>query len=102
MAIRSLSDTLAVCLSITVCSSIFVCCPRRLRLRFGSGLRVSLGVAVVQGYGFCEWADPSVTDAAVEGLNGMALLGKTLTIRRAVPGSGSGAGSTSHGVSNVV
>ena len=41
-----------------------------------------------QGYGFCEWMDPSVTEKACEGLNGMNLLGKTLTGRRAQPGSG--------------
>jgi hypothetical protein len=43
-----------------------------------------------QGYGFCEWMDPSVTEKACEGLNGMNLLGKTLTVRRAQPGSGGG------------
>jgi len=42
------------------------------------------GAMVSKGYGFCEWADPSVTDKACESLNNMAVCGKTLTVRRAV------------------
>ena len=39
-----------------------------------------------QGYAFCEWADPSVTDKAVEGLHGLPLgADKKLTVRHAMP-----------------
>lgn len=37
-----------------------------------------------KGYGFCEYLDPSVTDAACAGLNDMKLGDKTLTVRRAM------------------
>ncbi len=43
------------------------------------------GATVSKGYGFCEWSDPSVTDAACDGLNNMDVCGKKLTVRRAVP-----------------
>ena len=34
-----------------------------------------------RGYGYCEYADPSVTNIAVEGLNNMPIGDKTLTVR---------------------
>ncbi|TDH65170.1 uncharacterized protein CCR75_000618 [Bremia lactucae] len=37
-----------------------------------------------KGYGFCEYLDVSVTDAACMGLNDMRLGDKTLTVRRAM------------------
>lgn len=37
-----------------------------------------------KGYGFCEYMDLGVTDAACLGLNGMLLGDKTLTVRRAM------------------
>lgn len=37
-----------------------------------------------KGYGFCEYMDLAVTDAACLGLNGMTLGDKTLTVRRAM------------------
>lgn len=37
-----------------------------------------------KGYGFCEYMDLNVTDAACLGLNGMKLGDKTLTVRRAM------------------
>ena len=36
-----------------------------------------------QGIAFCEYVDPSVTDIAVEGLNGMELGDKHLKVQRA-------------------
>jgi splicing factor U2AF subunit len=41
-----------------------------------------------KGYGFCEYMDPSVTDAACAGLNDMKLGDKTLTVRRAMTSEG--------------
>jgi len=41
--------------------------------------------AMSKGYCFFEYADPSVTDGAIAGLNGIQIGSKTLTIRRAVP-----------------
>lgn len=38
-----------------------------------------------KGYGFCEYSDPAVTDVAVQGLDGLALGDRTLTVRRAHP-----------------
>jgi len=37
-----------------------------------------------KGYGFCEYADPAITDKACEGLNNLAVGDKTLTVRRAM------------------
>lgn len=51
-----------------------------------------------KGYGFCEYLDPSSTDAACVGLNEMKLGDKTLTVRRAMtqehtkPGAGGNGG----------
>ena len=38
-----------------------------------------------KGYGFCEYADPSVTDKAIEALNGIRIGERELTVRRANP-----------------
>lgn len=43
---------------------------------------------VTQGYAFCEYSDISVTDAACEGLNGLQVGDKNLTVRRAMPRGG--------------
>lgn len=45
-----------------------------------------------KGYAFCEYADHSVTDVACQGLNGLAVGDKTLTVRRAMPRGGMGGG----------
>lgn len=42
-----------------------------------------LGEELTKGYGFCEYLDPNVTDAAVEGLHNLALGDKTLSVRKA-------------------
>ena len=34
-----------------------------------------------KGYAFCEWKDPNVTKIAVEGLDGLEIQGKTITLR---------------------
>ena len=36
-----------------------------------------------KGYGFCEFVDPNATDIACEGLNGMQIGDRVLTVRRA-------------------
>jgi splicing factor U2AF subunit len=36
-----------------------------------------------KGFAFCEYADPSITDAACASLNGMPLIDKTLVVQRA-------------------
>ncbi|EZG43607.1 RNA recognition motif protein [Gregarina niphandrodes] len=41
-----------------------------------------------KGYAFCEWRDPSVTDAACEQLNGTKVGDRYLNVRRAVGHSG--------------
>ncbi len=43
-----------------------------------------------KGYGFCEYADPAVTDMAVAALNGMSLGDRTITVSRAKGGPGGG------------
>ncbi|TMW55104.1 hypothetical protein Poli38472_013866 [Pythium oligandrum] len=43
-----------------------------------------LNTNMSKGYGFCEYLDPNVTDAACIGLNDMKLGDKTLTVRRAM------------------
>jgi len=43
------------------------------------------GSANSKGYAFCEYMDPSATQQAIDGLNGMSLGDKTITIRRAMP-----------------
>ncbi|KAG5192541.1 hypothetical protein JKP88DRAFT_173288, partial [Tribonema minus] len=40
------------------------------------------GATNSKGYAFCEYQDPAVTSIACEGLNGMALGDKTLTVRK--------------------
>ncbi|CAM9784314.1 unnamed protein product [Chrysoparadoxa australica] len=42
------------------------------------------GSVTSKGYGFCEYMNPEVTAAATEGLNGLALGEKTLTVRIAM------------------
>ncbi|GAB4814250.1 hypothetical protein N2152v2_001296 [Parachlorella kessleri] len=39
-----------------------------------------------KGYGFCVYEDPRVTDIACQGLNGMRMGDRTLTVRRATEG----------------
>ncbi|EFN54776.1 hypothetical protein CHLNCDRAFT_58050 [Chlorella variabilis] len=39
-----------------------------------------------KGYGFCVYEDPRVTDVACQGLNGMRMGDRTLTVRRATEG----------------
>eukprot|EP01024_Parvocaulis_polyphysoides_P010517 TRINITY_DN13597_c0_g2_i1.p2 TRINITY_DN13597_c0_g2~~TRINITY_DN13597_c0_g2_i1.p2 ORF type:complete len:391 (+),score=53.85 TRINITY_DN13597_c0_g2_i1:34-1206(+) len=39
-----------------------------------------------KGYGFVVYADPSVTDVAISGLNGLKMGERTLTVRRATEG----------------
>lgn len=41
------------------------------------------GQTVNKGYAFCEYMDHSIMDAAIEGLNGLELAGRPLTVRRA-------------------
>ncbi|EFJ40221.1 hypothetical protein VOLCADRAFT_121741 [Volvox carteri f. nagariensis] len=36
-----------------------------------------------KGYGFCEYADPNITDVAIQGLSALIVGGKPLTVRRA-------------------
>lgn len=36
-----------------------------------------------KGYAFCEYADPSITDTAIQGLSVLSIAGKPLTVRRA-------------------
>lgn len=36
-----------------------------------------------KGYAFCEYSDPSITDAAIAGLSSMIVGGRALTVRRA-------------------
>ena len=40
-----------------------------------------------KGYAFCEYADPSVTEAAIQGLNGMQLGDKKLIVQLASVGA---------------
>lgn len=40
-----------------------------------------------QGFGFCEYVDPSVTDLACQGLNNMELGDRKLIVQRASVGS---------------
>lgn len=40
----------------------------------------------MKGVAFCEYADPSVTDIAIQGLNGMELGEKRLKVRKASVG----------------
>jgi splicing factor U2AF 65 kDa subunit len=41
----------------------------------------------LQGFAFCEFSDPAVTDVAVEGLNNMQLGDENLRVQRASVGS---------------
>ncbi|GLE10455.1 hypothetical protein PINS_up022577 [Pythium insidiosum] len=43
-----------------------------------------LATNMSKGYGFCEFLDPNVTDAACAGLNDMKIGDRTLTVRRAM------------------
>lgn len=45
-----------------------------------------------KGYAFCEYADNSITDQAIDGLNGMQLGDKRLIVQRASVGAKSGMG----------
>ncbi|KAI9205189.1 uncharacterized protein BJ171DRAFT_558570 [Polychytrium aggregatum] len=45
-----------------------------------------------KGFAFCEYADPTITDIACQGLNGMELDDKKLVVQRASVGSSKGAG----------
>lgn len=46
------------------------------------------GSVTTKGYGFCEYVNIANAEAAIAGLNGMALGDKTLTVRIATTGSG--------------
>ncbi|RKP14563.1 hypothetical protein BJ684DRAFT_22509 [Piptocephalis cylindrospora] len=46
---------------------------------------------VSKGYAFCEFEDPSLAEQAIEGLHGMELGEKKLTVQRATQGGKSGA-----------
>jgi splicing factor U2AF subunit len=50
------------------------------------------GSATTKGYGFCEYVNIAHGEAAIAGLNGMALGDKTLTVRFANQNSGGGGG----------
>nr|XP_027202668.1 splicing factor U2AF 50 kDa subunit-like [Dermatophagoides pteronyssinus] len=59
-----------------------------------------------KGYAFCEYADSSITDQAIDGLNGMQLGDKRLIVQRASVGAksgmtGSGMGGTPSSSSNA-
>lgn len=43
-----------------------------------------------KGYAFCEYADRSVTDAAIEGLNGTKIGDKSLVVQKSNPGNAAG------------
>jgi splicing factor U2AF 65 kDa subunit len=45
------------------------------------------GGALSKGYAFAEFADPSVTPIVIQGLNGMEVLGRPLTVKYADPAS---------------
>lgn len=49
-----------------------------------------VGTGVSKGFGFFEYVDGSVADAAIQGLNGMVVGDKTLTVRRASHTGGEG------------
>lgn len=42
---------------------------------------------IAKGYAFCEFADPNVTELAIEGLNGIEVAGKKLVVQRASSGA---------------
>jgi splicing factor U2AF subunit len=42
-----------------------------------------------KGYAFCEYVDPSVTSSVIEGLNGLPIMDKQLTVRVANPSGAS-------------
>ncbi|KAJ1969957.1 hypothetical protein H4R35_006006 [Dimargaris xerosporica] len=50
-----------------------------------------------KGFGFCEYADPEMTDRACEALNGMELGDKHIVVQRASLGTRRGAGGPPHG-----
>jgi splicing factor U2AF subunit len=50
------------------------------------------GSITSKGYGFCEYVDPSNAEAAIAGLNGMALGEKTLSVRHATQNAAGGGG----------
>lgn len=45
-----------------------------------------LNCGTFQGFAFCEYVDPAVTDMAIQGLNGFQLADKTLSVQRAMTG----------------
>ena len=45
-----------------------------------------MGHAVIQGYAFCEYQYPEVTDVVIDSLNLKPVGSKTLTVKRAVNG----------------
>lgn len=49
---------------------------------------------IVQGFAFCEYLDGSVTEMAIQGLNGFALGDRNLVVQRAAVGRNTGSGPT--------
>ncbi len=48
------------------------------------GVQFLIVVLLPLGYAFCEYMDDKITKIACEGLNGMALGDRTLTVRKAM------------------
>ncbi len=48
------------------------------------GVEFLIVVLLPLGYAFCEYMDEKITKIACEGLNGMALGDRTLTVRKAM------------------
>ena len=58
-----------------------------LRFVLGTGLNYILTESLCQGFAFFEYVDPSVTDVAIQGLNGMELGDRYLVVQRASIGA---------------
>lgn len=55
-----------------------------------------------RGYAFCEYQDSSLTDQAIDGLNGMQLADKRLIVQRASVGAKNSTAGTSNSTNNTV
>ena len=53
----------------------------------GKGILYAMTYSRAQGFAFCEYVDPSVTDIACQGLNGMELGDRYLVVQRAAIGA---------------
>ncbi len=62
---------------------------------------VGNGGEASNGYAFCEFEDPAVTDVVCAGLNNLALLDRTLTVRKA-DGAAGGGGAGGPGGANAM